>query len=80
MLANYNEILPKIAVHATTRGRCCSESLFSSFYICSKLCSLNFAVVIYVSKLYSLDICENKWYHLIDAQINIQNMILPHVK
>ena len=26
---------------------------------------------------YSLDICENKWYHLIDAQINIQNMILP---
>ena len=25
----------------------------------------------------SLDICENKWYHLIDAQINIQNMILP---
>ena len=27
-----------------------------------------------------LDICENKWYHLIDAQINIQNMILPHVK
>jgi len=29
---------------------------------------------------HSLDICENKWYHLIDAQINIQNMILPHVK
>jgi len=26
---------------------------------------------------YSLDICENKWYHLLDAQIN---MILPHVK
>ena len=26
---------------------------------------------------HSLDICENKWYHLIDAQINIQNMILP---
>ena len=24
--------------------------------------------------------CENEWYHLIDAQINIQNMILPHVK
>jgi len=23
---------------------------------------------------HSLDICENKWYHLIDAQINIQNM------
>jgi len=23
---------------------------------------------------------KNKWYHLIDAQINIQNMILPHVK
>jgi len=29
---------------------------------------------------HSLDISENKWYHLIDAQINIQNMILPHVK
>jgi len=29
---------------------------------------------------HSLGICENKWYHLIDAQINIQNMILPHVK
>ena len=29
---------------------------------------------------HSLDICENKWYHLIDAQINIQNTILPHVK
>ena len=29
---------------------------------------------------HSLDICENKWYRLIDAQINIQNMILPHVK
>ena len=28
---------------------------------------------------HSLDICENKWYHLIDAQINTQNMILPHV-
>jgi len=27
----------------------------------------------------SLGICENEWYHLIDAQI-IQNMILPHVK
>ena len=26
---------------------------------------------------HSLDFCENKWYHLIDAQINIQNMILP---
>jgi len=24
---------------------------------------------------HSLDICEKKWYHLIDAQINIQNMI-----
>jgi len=23
---------------------------------------------------HSLDICENKWYHLIDAQINIQNI------
>jgi len=29
---------------------------------------------------HSLDICENTWYHLIDAQINIQNMILPHAK
>ena len=29
---------------------------------------------------HSLDICENKWHHVIDAQINIQNMILPHVK
>jgi len=37
MLANYNEILPKIAVRATTRGRCCSESSFSTFYIRSKL-------------------------------------------
>jgi len=36
MFANYNKILPKIAVNATTRGRCCSESLFSSFYIRSK--------------------------------------------
>jgi len=32
MLANYNRVLPKTAVHATTRGRCCSESSFSSFY------------------------------------------------
>jgi len=30
MLANYNKILPKIAVYAATRGRCCSESSFSS--------------------------------------------------
>jgi len=37
MLANYNKILPKIAVYATTRGRCCSESSFSSFYIRSKV-------------------------------------------
>ena len=33
MLANYNKILPKIAVHATTRGRYCSECSFSSFRI-----------------------------------------------
>jgi len=33
MLAKYNKILPKIVVHATTLGRCCSESSFSSFYI-----------------------------------------------
>jgi len=37
MLSNYSNILPKIAVHATTRGRCCSESSFSSFYIRSRL-------------------------------------------
>jgi len=37
MLANHNKILPEIAVHCTTCGRCCSESSFSSFYICSKL-------------------------------------------
>jgi len=37
MLANYNKILPKIAVHATTRRRCCSESSFSSFYRRSKV-------------------------------------------
>ena len=29
---------------------------------------------------HSLDFCENKWYHVIDAQTDIQNMILPHVK
>jgi len=37
MLANYNKILPKISVHATMRGRCCSESSFSSLYTRSKL-------------------------------------------
>jgi len=37
MLAKRNKILPKIAVHATTSGRCCSESWFSSFYTRSKL-------------------------------------------
>jgi len=37
MLANYNKILPKIAVHATARGRCCWESPFSSFYMRYKL-------------------------------------------
>ena len=25
----------------------------------------------------SLEICEDKWYHRLDAQINIQNLILP---
>jgi len=40
MLANYNKILPKIAVHATTHGRCYSEPSFSSFYIRSKLIRL----------------------------------------
>jgi len=37
MLANYNKIPPEIAVHATTRVKCCSESSFSSFDIRSKL-------------------------------------------
>jgi len=37
MLANDNKIFPKIAVYATTRGRCCSEYSFSSLYIRSKL-------------------------------------------
>jgi len=37
MSANYNKVLPKIAVHATARGRCFSESSFLSFYIRSKL-------------------------------------------
>jgi len=37
MLANYSKILLKIAVRATTRGRCCSESSFFSFYARSKL-------------------------------------------
>jgi len=32
MLANYNKILLKIAVHATTHGRYCSESSFSVLY------------------------------------------------
>jgi len=31
MLANYNKILLKIVVHATTHGRCCSESNFQVF-------------------------------------------------
>jgi len=30
MLADYNKIFSKIAVHATTRGRYCSESSVSS--------------------------------------------------
>jgi len=29
---------------------------------------------------HSQGICENKWYQLVDVQINIQNMILPHLK
>ena len=28
----------------------------------------------------SLNLCEDKWYHRLDAQINIQNMILPRVR
>jgi len=37
MLFNHNKIPPGIAVHATTRVRCCPESSFWSFYIRSKL-------------------------------------------
>ena len=29
---------------------------------------------------HSLDIYENKWYHLFDAQTNIQSMMIPHEK
>jgi len=36
MLANYNKIPPEIAVHATIRVRCCSESSFSIFNIRSE--------------------------------------------
>jgi len=36
MLADYNKIPREIAVYATTRVRCCSESSFSSFHIRSK--------------------------------------------
>jgi len=32
MLANYNKILPKIAGHAITRGRCCTGSSFKFLY------------------------------------------------
>ena len=28
----------------------------------------------------SSDFCEDKWYHKLNAQINIQNMILPRVR
>jgi len=28
----------------------------------------------------SLGFCEDKWYHKLNAQINIQNMILPCVR
>jgi len=28
----------------------------------------------------SLDFCEDKWYHKLNAQINIQNKILPRVR
>jgi len=31
MLANYNKILPKITVHATTRRTCCSEIFIWKF-------------------------------------------------
>jgi len=38
--------------------------------------------VTFVEESYSpsLDFCEDKWYHRLDAQINIQNMILPCVR
>jgi len=36
MLAKYNEIPQKTAVHATTCGKCCSASSVSIFYIRSK--------------------------------------------
>jgi len=29
---------------------------------------------------HSLNICEDKWYNQLDTQINIQSMILPHVR
>jgi len=28
----------------------------------------------------SLDFCEDKWYHKLNAQITIQNTILPRVR
>ena len=28
----------------------------------------------------SLDSCEDKWYHKLNAQINMQNLILPRVR
>ena len=42
--------------------------------------AINTVTFVEQPRCHSLDICENKWCHLIDAQINIQNMILPHVK
>jgi len=36
MLANYNKIIQKIAIHATTCGRC-SAAAFLSFYMRYKL-------------------------------------------
>jgi len=32
------------------------------------------------NKVFTRWICEDKWHHHLDAQINIQNMILPRVK
>jgi len=30
--------------------------------------------------IFSLNICKDKWYNQLDAQINIQNLILPYVR
>ena len=39
-------------------------------------------IVTYVEQLnfHSLNICEDKWYNQLDAQIKIHSMILPRVR